>query len=378
MGTPAFMSPEQAMGRVEEVDKVSDVYCLGAILYSLLAGHSPYIEPKVRVSPRTVLARVLEGPPKKVNEIARDANAELVAICEKAMARDKPDRYESALAMSEDLQAWIDGRVVRAYESGTSAELRKWVSRNRYLAASIAAATLLLFAGLTSVLFVQLSANSRLKRAYTKLDNAQSTITAQLHESQVNEAELMFSKGLELAERGEVDLGMMWMAETLSVVPDSMKDFESMVRRNLAGWSQLLPRMERNWLHQVSYPAFSPDGSFVAIGGVGDGVQVIDTATGKPIRDPYVFEGNRVTAIDFHPEKTLIALGISDAADTIDGVQAESSVVLFDFLKGKPVGEPLPHKGRIHWVAFSKDGESIITHRHPGTFLQKWDLSTGP
>ena len=81
VGTPCYMSPEQAGGRIAEVGPPSDVYSVGAILYHLLTGRMPYVDPEVRVSQRTVLAMVLQGPPRSVHELARAAPPEVVAIC---------------------------------------------------------------------------------------------------------------------------------------------------------------------------------------------------------------------------------------------------------------------------------------------------------
>jgi formylglycine-generating enzyme required for sulfatase activity/serine/threonine protein kinase len=147
VGTPAYMAPEQARGKSESLSTRSDVYSIGAMLYHLLARQMPF----ARASAQThdaVLARVLEGPPRPVHELNADVPAELVAICEKAMARDPADRYADTLALAEDLRAFLEHRVVAAYETGAVAELRKWVARNRPLAFSIAAGILVLVLGI--------------------------------------------------------------------------------------------------------------------------------------------------------------------------------------------------------------------------------------
>lgn len=148
VGTPAFMPPEQAMGLVAEVDELSDIYSLGAILYNLLTGHPPYVESSNRMTPHTILGLVINGPPRRVSEINPEVPAELLAICEKAMAREKKDRYSSSLELAEELQSYLDGRVVRAFQTGPVAELKSWVARNRTAACSIVAAASLSVVGI--------------------------------------------------------------------------------------------------------------------------------------------------------------------------------------------------------------------------------------
>jgi formylglycine-generating enzyme required for sulfatase activity/serine/threonine protein kinase len=166
VGTPAYMPPEQARGEVESLTPRSDVYSIGAMLYHLLARQMPFVPPGERATNRTVLARVLEGPPRPLHEIRRDAPAELVAICEKAMARASERRYADTLALAEDLRAYLEHRVVAAYETGNWAETRKWVQRNKPLAASLAAGVLALVAGLAVSLSLGQRAdeNARLAR----------------------------------------------------------------------------------------------------------------------------------------------------------------------------------------------------------------------
>ncbi len=144
IGTPAYMSPEQARGDLEQIGPASDVYAVGAMLYHLLSGRTPYVEPGEHPGGKVILGRVLEGPPEPLHRIARDAPAELVAICEKAMARPIEARYGSMLALAHDLRAFLEGRVVTAYETGAFAEMKKWVRRNRGLAAAAGVAILAL------------------------------------------------------------------------------------------------------------------------------------------------------------------------------------------------------------------------------------------
>ncbi len=152
VGTPCYMPPEQARGRLDDIGPHSDVYSVGAILYELLGGQMPYCAPGDRPSPQAVLGALIHSPPTPLRTLAKDLPDELVAICEKAMARDIAARYPSMLGLTEDLRAYLEGRVVSAYESGALAEFRKWIGRNRAFAVTVGAALAIGFASLFGML----------------------------------------------------------------------------------------------------------------------------------------------------------------------------------------------------------------------------------
>jgi len=145
VGTPAYMSPEQAEGLVEAVDERSDVYGVGAILYHLLAGRMPYAE-HTKSAPHELLAVVQAGPPPPLSSLAGYAPAELRAICAKAMARDREERYTDIQAMANDLRAWLEGRVVRAHRTGLWAEVSKWSGRHRAIVSLLSVLVVVLLA----------------------------------------------------------------------------------------------------------------------------------------------------------------------------------------------------------------------------------------
>jgi len=155
LGTPAYMPPEQARGDLAAMGPHSDVYAVGAMLYHLLTGRMPYVRPGERLDNREVWERVQRGPPPALHAAAPSAPPELVAICERAMARDPAERYPEMSALSSDLAAYLEGRVVAAYETGAWAEARKWVRRNRRFAAAVAAAVVLLVVGLITALVLR-------------------------------------------------------------------------------------------------------------------------------------------------------------------------------------------------------------------------------
>ena len=142
IGTPGYMAPEQARGEHERVGPRSDVYAMGAVLYQLLTGHRPYSDPIAKSGGKQLFDRILEDRPTPIRELSATEPEELVAIAEKAMSAIPSERYASMVEMTEDLRAYLEGRVVSAYETGVRAEFRKWVMRNK-LAASLIALVLL-------------------------------------------------------------------------------------------------------------------------------------------------------------------------------------------------------------------------------------------
>ncbi len=150
MGTPAYMPPEQARGELAKLGAHSDVYAVGAMLYHLLLVkhiEMPYVPKGARVSQHRVLMSVLEEAPKEIAAYDKNVPAPLVAIVEKAMQREIGRRYEDMEELAADLRAYIEGRVVNAYETGTWAETKQWVRRNKPLTAAAAAAVLALVGG---------------------------------------------------------------------------------------------------------------------------------------------------------------------------------------------------------------------------------------
>ena len=163
LGTPAYMAPEQALGQSAEVTGLADVYALGAMLYELLAGVRPYHEHNSSRTAREMLAHVKAGPPTPVEELAPEQRPELLAICRKAMQREPGQRYASMEALAQDLGAFREGRVVRALESGAWAELRKWIGRNRLVAAGLCFGVVSLLGAAAIALWIDRRADERVR-----------------------------------------------------------------------------------------------------------------------------------------------------------------------------------------------------------------------
>ncbi len=136
IGTPAYMSPEQAAGQLERIGPRSDVYAIGAMLYQLLAGTMPYADSTANLTPGALIAARLVRAPTPIADLAPSTPRELIAICAKAMAEDPQLRYSSALALAEDLEAFLGKRAVRALDAGPLYLAQLALRRNARLAAA--------------------------------------------------------------------------------------------------------------------------------------------------------------------------------------------------------------------------------------------------
>jgi serine/threonine-protein kinase len=166
VGTPAYMSPEQAAGRLEELGPASDVYSLGATLYCLLTGKAP-VEGQ---DAGEILRRVQRGdfaPPRAVKP---GVSAALEAVCLKAMALQPEGRYGSARALAGEVEHWLAGEPVLAYPEPWTLRARRWLSRHRTLATATAAALCVATLCLALTTLVLRAANERERTSRAKAE----------------------------------------------------------------------------------------------------------------------------------------------------------------------------------------------------------------
>jgi len=134
MGTPSYMAPEQAMGNNAAITSVTDVYGLGAVLYQLLTGQPPF----AGGATYETIKLLLDTDPKQPRLLNPKIDRDLSTICLKCLEKDLKRRYSSALALAEDLERWLKYEPIQARRTGIPTQARKWVRRNRSIAALIA------------------------------------------------------------------------------------------------------------------------------------------------------------------------------------------------------------------------------------------------
>ncbi|MFO0959402.1 MAG: serine/threonine-protein kinase [Isosphaeraceae bacterium] len=150
MGTPGYVSPEQATGRLDEVGPASDVYSLGATLYAILTGSAPF-----QGEPAAILKKVEYGVFHKPRDRDPSIDPALEAIVLKAMAKSAADRYESCRALADDIDRWLADERVSAYREPWTRSLNRWLAKHRTVVTGAAAAGIMLMAGLAAVAVVQ-------------------------------------------------------------------------------------------------------------------------------------------------------------------------------------------------------------------------------
>jgi WD40 repeat protein len=145
-GTPAYMAPEQAVGRAQSFGRGTDIYGLGCILHEQLTGQPPFLAPTLQAT----LALVASQPPQPMSKHRRGIPPDLEAICFKCLEKDPDLRYATASDLAEDLRRFLDDRPVSIRKPTPVERIARWVRREPRLAAAGGLIALALAAGLAA------------------------------------------------------------------------------------------------------------------------------------------------------------------------------------------------------------------------------------
>jgi tetratricopeptide (TPR) repeat protein len=248
VGTPDYMSPEQAGVIDADVDTRADVYSLGVVLYELLTGARPY---EFRTYSATEIQRVLGGPPpRRPSQVAgahrRRLQGDLDNIVLKAIARAPADRYSSAEQLADDVRRHLDGLPVRARAATWGYRAGKFVRRHR-TGVAFAATFLLLLAGSAALLAVQAG---RLAVERDRARNAAATATKESDflVGMFQQLDPSKTKGGPLTARDILDQGVARLRTTLGDEPEiraTLADTIGWVYFNLGSYEAAEPLLRQ-------------------------------------------------------------------------------------------------------------------------------------
>ena len=397
MGTPGYMSPEQARGD-KAIGPATDIWALGAILYRLVTGRAPF----VGASYHEVIRQVIHEDPISPSQLFPGLPRDVATICLKCLHKDPARRYASAAALADDLTRWLKGEPIHARPVGSVERGVKWVRRNAVVSAAALAVMLAMAVGTGVSWWKYREAKAQeafAKGETTKAENAQAAEAERVKERDValaKEAERVKERDAALAKEAErvkerdaalataadrakdlkYQLGTSSLLlanaayengdvtsarERLDKVPTEQRKFE---------WHYLARQAEggiftlKGHTHIVSSVAFSPDGTRIVTGSEDKTAKVWDARSGAPVLDLKGHTGV-VMSVAYSPDGTRIVTGSVDKTAKV--WDARTGASLLD-LKG--------HAYLVSSVAFSPDGTRIVTGSWDKT-AKVWDARSG-
>ncbi|HZN64747.1 MAG TPA: serine/threonine-protein kinase [Tepidisphaeraceae bacterium] len=405
IGTPEYMSPEQAQTSGLDVDTRTDIFSLGVILYELLTGTLPLDPKALRGAGLDEMARLIKtsepqkpstrlttpassakpdtgaGRTRDPRTVQKELRGDLDWIVLKALEKDRSRRYETANALAMDLRRHMDHEPVVARPPSAGYRLQKAFRRNRV----VFVASGIVLAALLSGICVSAWQAVRATRAEWKAKDNESKANqnAQLARQSQQDAEvaraasqrmsagLALDRGLQLCQDGKVSEGMLWMADSLAFNPELDRGFAGVVRLNLAAWRQTQSVQRLIIGHERAVPcvAYSPDRKTVATA-AGGTVSLRDASTGESVDQGLVHSGV-VLSLAFSADGRLLATGTY-----------EKSVQIWEAATGKPIGQPIAQPDMVNSVEFSRDGRRLLAatgfrdHRVASS-ARVWDVATG-
>lgn len=365
MGTPSYMSPEQAAGNQDRVDMRSDVYSLGIVLFEMVTGTLPYkLESTVPESLHAIQFQQPPSPRSLNSKINRDAET----IVLKAISKEQSRRYPTAGALGDDIDRYLNGEPIEARRDSLLYLIRKSVAKH-FAATAAAAALLVLFLAALILGWTLYWSGEKAREKLAALSRNLAIERDTARELRDNSQQQLYFAQMNLASQALSDSGGIGRVEELTDLwkPNSTSE------KDRIGWEWFLLRsrcdLEQNrvefekqvWAGAISPDgryfacggdskniivqpmdgsadkadlgahrqhiravAWSPDGRFLATGSPDGTVFIFDTRSRKKFRD-FRFDG-QVLAISWHPRQPIISVGCRDQVVAFKNVETGKTI----------------------------------------------------
>ena len=215
LGTPGYMAPEQASGKVKNLTTAVDVYGLGAILYTVLTGDAPFTGD----SSLEILRRVIDEPPTSPRVLRRDLDRDMETICLKCLEKSPELRYASADHLATDLSRYLAGQPVSARPVSAPERFWRWCRRNP-LTSSLSAAVVILLLATTIVSVILALSQYGKNKLLRDVSDARSKEAKALQAASRTLDDLCVATGMMYAQSGRVGEGVLWLSEAAKLTKD--------------------------------------------------------------------------------------------------------------------------------------------------------------